>query len=90
MDNTIYVVEFHTGMYDSALKTPMCAFYLEDDAINYVERVNSKLKEQNLLWKDLSRENEIFSFEAKEYSVDYIGAEAMYYSLGIRGLDKIR
>lgn len=86
MSGNIYVVELRTGEYEDAERTPMFAFYLEEDAINHVARINSDLKEQNLFWQTTSQRRTTFVYEDEEYSIDYTGAEASYYPLLLRGI----
>jgi hypothetical protein len=87
MSGNIYVVELCTGEYDCAEQYPMCAWYLEEDAINYVNRVNAELKEQNLFWSPNKHvKSGTFTFDDDEYSIDYTGAEASYYPILLRGI----
>jgi hypothetical protein len=86
MSGNIYVVELRTGEYDCAEQYPMCAWYLEEDAINYVNRVNADLKEQNLFWSTKHIKRATFVYDDDEYSIEPTGAEASYYPILLRGL----
>lgn len=86
MSGNIYVVELRTGAYDCAEQYPMCAWYLEADAINYVNRVNAELKEQNFFWSTKPVKRGIFTYEDDDFDIEPTGAEASYYPILLRGL----